>query len=111
MASTQERIEQLRGRSRRPMRPGQFLAGLLDEMGITQTELAARLGITRATLSRFVQGRRPLTPDMAQRLGRFFGDGPGVWMQMQAMVDLWDALHMDATPYAAIEPWQEQQAA
>jgi len=111
MANTQERIEQLRGRSRRPLTPGQFLAGLLDEMGITQTDLAARLGVTRATVSRLIQGRRSLTLDMAQRLGRFFGDGPGVWMQMQAIVDLWDALHMDATPYAAIEPWQDQKAA
>ena len=84
--------------------PGDVAQGLLEENGLTQTELAARLGVSRATVYELLRGKRALTPDMAHRLGRFFGNGPGVWLRMQATVDLWDALHMDTVTYEDIEP-------
>ena len=104
MATKEQRFAQLQGRTARPLTPGQVLSGLLEESGISQGELAQRLGVARVTINRLIQGHRPLVPDMAHRLGRFFGNGPGVWMQMQATVDLWDALHMDVSCYADIEP-------
>ena len=107
MTTEPQKIEQLQRMTRRPSTPGEVAGGILEETGLTQTELARRIGVSRVTVNELLRGRRTLTPDMAHRLGRFFGNGPGVWLRMQANVDLWDALHMDSTAYAAIEPLQE----
>lgn len=97
-------LEQLAGLKTRPMRPGEVLADLLDTYDLTQSELAQRLGVGRLTISQLVNGHRTLTPEMAQRLGRFFGNGAGVWMRLQQQVDLWDTLHADLGDYESIEP-------
>jgi len=106
MATTQERIEQLKQMQRRPSTPGDLLADLLDCNAITQGEAARRLGIRRQTVNDLIRGKRALTPDMAYRLGRLFGGGPELWLNMQQQVDLWDALHLDASAYEFIEPVQ-----
>lgn len=102
------RIEQLMTRTRRPSSPGQMVAGLLDELGITQTELARRLKVSRATVSSLINGHRSLTPDLADRLGAFFGDGGAVWLRMQQTVDMWDFLHSDHTAAAQVEPYPRE---
>lgn len=104
MATDKERIEQLQRRTQRPMTPGQMVEALLEELELSQTELAARLGVSRATVNELIRGKRALSPDMAHRLGRFFGNGPGLWLRAQAAVDLWDTLHMDASAYQEIQP-------
>jgi len=88
----------------RPSAPGDILEELLEFNHITVTDAARRIGVTRANLSRLIHGHQTLTPDMAQRLGKLFGNGPRVWLQMQQNVDLWDMLHADSAPYEAIEP-------
>ncbi len=93
-------------RTARPLTPGQVAAEMTEELGLTQTELARRLGVSRVTVNELFNNHRSLTPDMAQRLGRFFGDGAAIWLKMQATVDLWDALHMDDAPYQEIEPFK-----
>ena len=105
-ADYKNREDQLMQRTARPLTPGQVAAGIVEEWGLSQTETARRLGVSRVTVNELFNGRRSLTPDMAQRLGRFFGDGAAVWMRIQATVDLWDALHMDTTPYVEIEPFK-----
>ena len=102
------REDQLMQPKARPMTPGQVAAGLLDELNLSQTELAQRIGVSRATVNEVINGRRSLTPDMAHRLGRFFGNGAAVWLRMQATVQMWDALHMDQSVYASIEPVQAE---
>lgn len=104
MATDKERIEQLQRRTQRPMTPGEMAAALLEESELSQTELAARLGVSWATVNELVRGKRALSPDMAHRLGRFFGNGPGLWLRAQATVDLWDTLHMDTSIYQDIQP-------
>lgn len=104
MNITQKRTEQLQRREAPPLTPGAVVAGILEEQGVTQTQAAAAMQVSRATLNELVNGRRSLTPDMACRLGRYFGNGPGVWLRMQQTNDLWDALHMDTTPYQSIVP-------
>jgi len=98
------REEQLRARSRRPMTPGEFLAGLMSENGLTQTELAARLQVSRVNLNHLINNKRGLTPDMAHRLARYWGNSAASWLQMQANVQMWDALHMDTSAYDKIKP-------
>jgi len=102
-------LEELRQRTQRPGTPGELLDCLLEEHELTQGELAKRLGVARATINRLIQGRISLTIDLAQRLGRFFGNGPAVWMAVQDQVDLWDLLHADQSTYDAIAPLSDQQ--
>lgn len=101
------KIHQLDKRVNRPLSPGEVVAGILEEEGITQTQAADHLGISRTSLNELINNRRALTPDMAARLGRYFGNGIGVWLRMQQTVDLWDALHMDQSRYEAIEPLRQ----
>ena len=99
--------EKLKAQSRRPNAPGDLVAELAENVGLTQTDLAARLGVGRQSVNELLKGRRRLTADMAHRLGRLFGNGPELWLNMQNRCDLWDALHADTSPYEGIEPLKE----
>jgi addiction module HigA family antidote len=107
MAAEQQHLEQLKKQARRPSTPGDVLANLLETSGISQKALAARIGVSRATVNRVVQGHRVMTPDLANRLGRFFGNGPALWIRLQQHVDLWDALHVDQSTYERIQPMKQ----
>ena len=98
-------VRPLAARRRRPSHPGAVLRDwMLPESHLTQTELAARLGVSRRTINQIVNELRPVTPDLANRLGRFFGNGAEFWMRLQQQMDLWDTLHADERPYQSIEP-------
>ena len=99
-----DQVERLKSRQRRPATPGDLLADLMECNELTQGEVAERTGVSRATINRIIQGHRAMTPELAHRLGRFFGNGPGIWMKFQQQVDLWDTLHMDSTQYHDIQP-------
>ena len=62
---------------------------VLPALGITQTEFADRLNVSRLSVSEILHEKRPITPDMAIRLGRLLGNGPGLWLRMQQTLDLW----------------------
>jgi addiction module HigA family antidote len=83
-------------KNRRPATPGEMLVRqYLEPLGITRTEFATRIGVTRARLSEIVNGRRGVTPDTALRLAHVLGTSPELWLNMQQRVDLWDALHSE----------------
>jgi addiction module HigA family antidote len=65
----------------------------LDELGMSVTEAADRLGVARPSLSQLVNERKRVSPQMALRLGRFFGNGAELWVNMQARRDLWEVEH------------------
>lgn len=94
----------LKEMTRRPSGPGAVLADLLECSGLSQAEFARRIGVSYTTISRLINGHHRLTPDMAQRLGRFWSDGARVWLAHQTMVDEWELLHADTTPYQFIQP-------
>lgn len=80
----------VRNKKRAPTHPGALLREVvLPELGITQGEFAERLGVSRRTVSEILHERRPVTPDMAIRLGRLMGNGAGLWLRMQQAVDVW----------------------
>jgi addiction module HigA family antidote len=84
----------MREMTRRPSHPGEILRGLyMDPLGLTVTVLAEHLGVSRKTLSKVLNGRGSVTPDMALRLARVFHSDPEVWLNLQKKVDLWDAAH------------------
>jgi addiction module HigA family antidote len=77
---------------RPPTHPGQVLKeDVLPALGLSVSEAARRLRVTRQTLHRVLAGASGVTPEMALRLGRFCGNGPGVWLRMQQAYDLWHA--------------------
>ena len=75
--------------SRRPPPPGEFLdTRFLKPLAITQTELAAALGVSRRRVNELINGRRAITPDTAVRLATFFGNDPTFWMHLQVAWDM-----------------------
>jgi len=104
-----ERI--LNGRKRRPTHPGEVLReDVIPSAGLTQAELATALGVSRKTVSEVVLEQRPVTVDMALRLGAFFGNGPSLWLNMQQAVDLWDTLTANRKAYTEIKPHKRRAA-
>jgi addiction module HigA family antidote len=81
-----------RNPNRCPTHPGELLREeVLPATGKTKTEIAALLGISRQHLYDILEERKPVSPAVAVRLGKFFGDGAGVWVRMQCAYDSWHA--------------------
>jgi addiction module HigA family antidote len=81
-----------RNPDRCPAHPGALLReDVLPSLDMGKSELAERLGISRQHLYDVLNERKPVSPDVAARLGRLFGDGAGVWLRMQAEHDAWHA--------------------
>ena len=74
--------------SREPIHPGEFLIDELMEIGITATELSRRIGVPPNRISQIIHGKRNITADTALRLGKFFGTGPELWMNLQKAYEL-----------------------
>ena len=78
-------------RMHNPARPGEILRELyLEPMGVTITQAAEALGVSRKHVSAIVNGRAPVSPDMAMRLAAVFATEPELWVNLQAQYDLWD---------------------
>lgn len=107
MSTTNQKLAALKKRNVRPAGPGELAALLLDEQNISQTEAARRLGLSRVHLNRFLNDHVSLTPDTANRLGLFFGNGAAFWLRLQHERELWDTLHADFAGYAGVEPLEK----
>lgn len=92
-----------RPRNRAPTHPGAILARELDELGITPYAAEPLLGVTRQNLGNIIKGNSAVTPDMALRLGKFFGNGPELWMGLQVDYDLWTTKQKIADDLAKIK--------
>ena len=80
---------------RRPSTPGDLVREYLadGELALNQGDLARRLGVSRANLNAIVNGKRAVTPEMAMRFERVLGVSMQTWLNLQAAVDIYDALH------------------
>ena len=75
-----------------PPHPGGFVRReCLEPLGLTVTEGARALGVTRQALNNLVNGKSGISPEMAIRLDKAFGGGAETWLQMQMNYDLWHA--------------------
>lgn len=92
----------LDGRSVRPAHPGEVIADILEDIEMTQTSFAEILGVSRRTVNEIIQGRRPVTVDMAIRIGQALGNGPQLWLNLQQKVDIWDAMQANEEVYKQI---------
>ena len=73
-----------------PPHPGEYLKeDILPALGMTITDLADHLGVSRASLSELVNGNRSVSLEMAQRLGQAFKNGTRFWMTLQMQRDIW----------------------
>ncbi|HZQ11370.1 MAG TPA: HigA family addiction module antitoxin [Pseudolabrys sp.] len=80
-----------RNQNRCPTHPGVLLREVIPVTGKSKSEIAALLGISRQHLYDILRERKPVTPAVAVRLGKLFGDGAGVWVRMQGAHDTWHA--------------------
>jgi addiction module HigA family antidote len=92
-----------------PPHPGESLRDdVLPALGLTVTDAAAQLGVTRAALSRVLNARAGISAEMALRLERWLGVEHGarasVWLGMQAAYDLWHAQKIAKTALIRIKP-------
>ena len=77
---------------RPPTHPGAILReDVLPALRLPVSDAARQLGVSRQMLHRILACRAPVTPDMAVRLGKFCGNGPGLWLRLQQAFDLWHA--------------------
>jgi addiction module HigA family antidote len=81
-------------RKRPPTHPGGILKRhYLEPLSLAISQAAEALGVSRKTVSKIVNERGDVTPDMALRLARTFGTTPELWINLQKNYDLWHASH------------------
>jgi addiction module HigA family antidote len=89
-------------RNVRPVHPGAVIADILEDLEISQTKFAEIIGVSRRSVNEIIQGRRPITVDMAIRIGKALGNGPQLWLNLQQKVDIWDALKTHGEDYERV---------
>lgn len=78
--------------NRRPVHPGEILReDVLPALKMTKSEVAEALGISRQHLYDILNEKKPISAEVAVRLGKAFGNGSGIWIRLQATYDGWNA--------------------
>jgi addiction module HigA family antidote len=86
-----------------PSHPGEVLReDVLPALGLTVTAVADALGVSRQMLHALLAQRAAVSPEMALRLGKLCGTGPGIWLRMQEQHDLWHLERAKAAELARI---------
>lgn len=97
-------MKSLRNINRRPTHPGAVLReDVLPTLGMTQTELAERLGVSRLTVSELLHEKRALSPEMAVRFGTLLNTTPESWLRMQEALDLWQ-IRQQPAKFMSVKP-------
>jgi addiction module HigA family antidote len=85
-------IQNSKPREIAPTHPGEMLReDFMPDYNLTTTGLAEKLGVSRQTVNELLLERRSVSPSMALRLSRLFGNTPEFWLNAQRAVDLWNA--------------------
>jgi antitoxin HigA-1 len=71
-----------------PIHPGEYVREALAELGLSQAAFAKAIGVSAMRVSHVVREERPVTADLALRLGRAFGQDPQFWLNLQAGYEL-----------------------
>ena len=97
-----EYIRSLNDMGTDPIHPGEHLAEILEEIGISQYRLAKAIGVPPRRINEIVHGRRSVTADSAVRIGQALGMTPEFWINLQGLYDL--DLVRASTDVGGIEP-------
>ncbi len=91
----------------RPTHPGEMLReDYLPHYGLTAARLAAELQVSRQTVHELLRERRAVSPSMALRLSRLFGNSPEFWLNAQRALDLYETESLEKNTLDAIRPMQ-----
>lgn len=90
-----------------PTHPGEMLReDFVPDYGLTVSSLADALGVSRQSINELLRERRAVSPTMALRLGRLFGNSPQFWLQAQQALDIWESAQENRTVLEGIQPLQ-----
>jgi addiction module HigA family antidote len=93
----------LNNRTRKPTHPGALLAEILPDSRVkNQARLAELMGVSRRLVNEIINGRRPVTTDVAFRLAAVFDTSADVWLRMQIAFDVWETAQQKRQAYVQI---------
>jgi antitoxin HigA-1 len=88
-----------------PTHPGEILReDFMPEYGLNTASLATALGVSRQTINEVLRERRSITPIMALRLARLFGNTPQFWLNAQHSWDIWESENLYKRELDRIQP-------
>lgn len=97
-------IQNKTGIKRRPTHPGEILReDFMPDYDLSVASLAKAVGVSRQSINDLVRERRALSPEMALRFARLFGNSAEFWLNAQRAIDLWDAAQSIKTDAARIK--------
>ena len=98
-------IQNTMAMKRKPTHPGEMLReDFLPDYDLSVSGLAEALGVSRQSVNELLRERRAVSPEMALRLGRLFGNSPEFWLNAQRALDLWQAAETIKQEVARIRP-------
>ncbi len=98
-------IPNTRARQVRPIHPGEMLReDFMPDFGLTVSRLAEALCVSRQSVNELIRERRAVSPEMALRLSRLFGNSAEFWLNAQRAIDLWDAEQAAGPEIKRVEP-------
>lgn len=93
------------GMKRKPTHPGEMLReDFMPDYELSVSGLADALGVSRQSINELLRERRAVSPEMAIRLGRLFGNSAEFWLNAQRALDLWNANQALKSEVARIRP-------
>jgi addiction module HigA family antidote len=87
-----------------PIHPGEFLAEILGELGVSQAEFARTIGESAMRVSHVIRGTRPVTAELALLFGKALGQSPEYWLNLQSAHDLETARKTSGRRLKAVQP-------
>jgi len=101
-------VQRSRKREVKPTHPGEMLReDFMPDYGLDVSSFAQAIGVSRQTVNELLRERRALTPTMALRLSRLFGNSPEFWLNAQRALDLWEAENQIAGAIDHIKPLEK----
>ena len=90
--------------SRPAIHPGEFLSEILEELDLSQAAFAKACGVSAMRISHVINGKRPVTAELALRFGRVLGQSAEYWMNLQYNYDLTTAQNTIGRKIKALQP-------
>ncbi|NES24028.1 MAG: HigA family addiction module antidote protein [Symploca sp. SIO3E6] len=95
----QELQNQIQDRPERPVHPGEVIADIMEDLELNQAQFADILGVSDEIVNQIIQGKQPITVDLAIRIGKALGNGHRLWLSLQQKIDVWDAWQIHKEEY------------